>query len=122
MSTIEDRGSERRMFVRYKLKATADIVIDGHLMEQGEVDNISTGGMFLRLENEISEKLRDQTVHASIRATASKGEVTIEAGCSIVRTEPGGVALFFASIDGANRQILRDLIGELNDMVRNSRV
>jgi len=60
-------------------------------------------------------------VHALIYANASGGEVTIEAGCSIVRTTPEGVALFFSSIDSTNRKILHDLIGELNDLVRDSR-
>lgn len=121
MSTGEDRGRERRQFVRYKLKATAQIVIDNQMDAQGELDNISNGGMFVMLDDKIPKNLHDQTVHATIHANSSAGEVTIQAGCSIVRTEPDGVALFFASIDNDNRKILRELIGELNDMVRDSR-
>lgn len=116
-----DSGNERRRFVRYSLKATADVVFDNEVKQQADIDNLSTGGMFLKLEYQIPKQLLDKKVHASIRARASGGEVIIEAGCSIVRTEPDGVALFFSSIDSTNRKILHDLIGELNEMVRDSR-
>lgn len=121
MNTDNDRGRERRRFVRYKLKATANIVVDNQVTEQGDIHDISTGGMFLNLRNEISRKHLDKAVQATIHALALGGEVTIEAGCSIVRMTPGGLALFFSSIDSTNRKILHDLIGELNNMVRDSR-
>jgi len=121
MNTNNERGSERRRFVRYKLKATADIVIDNQLTEHGELKDLSTGGMFLKLGNEIPKTLLDKKVHASIHANALGGEVTIESGCSIVRITPEGLALFFSSIDSTNRKILHDVIGELNDLVRDSR-
>lgn len=122
MDTSAERGSERRQFVRYTLKATADVVFENQSTEQGELDNISTGGMHMRLESELPKKLREGKIHASIHAISSGGPVTIEAECSIVRIEPdGGVAMFFASIDSDNRKILRDLIGELNDLLRDSR-
>ena len=121
MSVNEERGRERRQFVRYTLKARADVIFDGQMEEHGELDNISTGGMFVALESEIPEKLRDKKVNASIRAISAGEEVTIEAECSIVRVQPDGVAFFFASIDSDNRKILHDLIGELNDMVRDNR-
>lgn len=121
MNTNNERGSERRRFVRYTLEATAEIVIDNEVTEHGDVHDISTGGMFLRLGSEIPKKYFDKKVHVSIYAKALGGEVTIEAGCSIVRNTPDGVALFFSSIDSTNRKILHDLIGELNDMVRDSR-
>ena len=117
----EERGRERRQFVRYKLKATADVVFEDGVQEKGEIDNISTGGMFLNLKYSIPEDLRDKSIRASIHAVSSGGKVTVNAGCSIVRIEPTGVALFFASIDNANRSILHELIGELNDLVRNAR-
>jgi len=53
MNTNSERGSERRQFVRYKLEARADIVIDNQVTEHADVHDISTGGMFLRLETEI---------------------------------------------------------------------
>jgi len=121
MDTNNERGSERRQFVRYKLDAKAEIVIDNHVTEHGDVHDISTGGMFLKLATEIPRKHMDKNVHAFIHAKASGGEVTIEAGCSIVRITSDGLALFFSSIDSTNRKILHDLIGELNDMVRDSR-
>ena len=118
MNTNNERGSERRRFVRYKLDAKADIVIDNHITEHGDVHDISTGGMFLKLKTDISRKHLDKNVHAFIHANALGGEVNIEAGCSIVRITPEGLALFFSAIDSANRKILHDLIGELNEMVR----
>ena len=121
MSTNNDSGSERRRFVRYKLKATADVVFENQVIEKGEIDDISTGGMFLNLGYVIPEEILDERVRTSIHAISLGEEVTIDAECSIVRTAPEGVALFFASIDSANRKILRDLIGELNDLVRDSR-
>jgi c-di-GMP-binding flagellar brake protein YcgR len=121
MTTSEDPGTERRQFVRYQLKATADVVFDNRVKEQGEIDNISTGGMFLRLDNEVPKKLLDKKVHASINAISSGQEVTIEAECSIVRITSDGVALYFSSMDSSNRQLLRDLIHELYDMVHESR-
>jgi c-di-GMP-binding flagellar brake protein YcgR len=96
MSTKKDSGSERRRFIRYNLKATADVVFDNRVKEQGELDDISTGGMYLRLGNEIPRELRDKKAHASIHAIASGGEVTIESDCSIVRLTSEGVALFFS--------------------------
>ena len=121
MSTNEERGSERRRFVRYHLNATADVMIDGRVKEQGAVHDISTGGMFLNLEEELPRSLIDKKVNASIYATTSGEAVTIEAECSIVRTTSDGVALFFSSIDSENRKLLHDLIGELNNLVRDSR-
>jgi len=121
MDINSERGRERRRFVRYKLKATANIVIDNQLTQQGEVHDISTGGMFINLKSEIPRKHFDKNVRASIHALALGGEVTIEAGCSIVRMTSDGLALFFSSIDGSNRKILHDVIGELNEMVRDSR-
>lgn len=121
MSESQAIGSERRQFVRYNLKATADVVFENGLTEQVDIDNISTGGMFVKFESEIPKKSLGSKVYASIRAMASGGEVTINTECSIVRSEPDGVALFFSSIDTTNRKILHDLIGELNNMVRDSR-
>ena len=88
------------------------------MAQQVDVDNISIGGIFLKLDYKIPKKLLSEKVHASIQAISSGEEVTIEAECSIVRVEPEGVALFFALIDSNNRKLLHDLIGELNDMVR----
>ena len=121
MSTNNSSGSERRRFVRYKLKATAEVMFDNQVKEQGELEDISNGGMYLNLGREVPKKYLEGSSHASIYAISSGEEVTIEAECSVVRIEPEGVALFFSSIDSANRQILRDLIGELNDLVRDSR-
>ena len=91
------------------------------MKEQGELEDISNGGMYLNLGREVPKKYLEGSSHASIYAISSGEEVTIEAECSVVRTEPEGVALFFSSIDSANRQILHDLIAELNDLVRDSR-
>lgn len=121
MSSSDDRGRERRRFVRYHLKATANVFLENGAKEMGDVHDLSTGGMFLKLENDIPKKLLDKKLRASIRALASSGQVTIEAECSIVRVEEEGLALFFSSIDGDNRKVLHDLVGELNDMVRDSR-
>lgn len=121
MDNNTERGQERRRFVRYKLKAKANVVFDDGIMEQGDVDDISNGGMFLNLNYKIPKSVCDKKVDASIKAFVSGEEVTIKAGCSIVRTNSEGVALFFDSIDGSNRQILRDLIGELNNLVRDNR-
>jgi len=121
MDTNNERGKERRRFVRYLLKARADIVIDNQLSEHGDVHDISTGGILLNLETQKLRKHLDKQIHAHIYADALAGGVTIEAGCSIVRFTSDGVALFFSSIDSTNRKILHDLIGELNNLVRDSR-
>lgn len=121
MSASLVSGSERRRFVRYTLKATADVVFGDGVIKHGDLENISTGGMFLNLDYDIPKKLQSEKLRASIRAIFSGEEVTIEAECSIVRVEPGGLAVFFSAIDSDNRKILHDLIGELNDLVRDSR-
>jgi len=122
MNTSSEGSSERRRFVRYTLKVNADLVFANQMTEHAEVDNISTGGMFLKLDYDIPGNLRDKTIHAAIHAICGGKDITIESDCSIVRVEPNGVALFFASIDSANRTLLRDLIGELNNLMRDSRM
>ena len=84
-------------------------------------NRISYTELLLKLGNDIPRNLLDERGRASIHAISSGEEVTIKAECSIVRIAPEGVALFFASIDSTNRKLLHDLIGELNDLVRDSR-
>jgi len=122
MNTSSDGGRERRRFVRYTLKVNADLVFANQMTEHAEVDNISTGGMFLKIAYDIPGNLRDKPVHAVVHAVCGGKEIAIESDCSIVRVESDGVALFFAAIDSANRKLLHDLIGELNTLLRNSRI
>jgi len=121
MNTRNGTGNERREFIRYALKATAKVVFEDGTSKQGNIGDISTGGMFVKLDDQIPKSVINATILAKIKADVSGESLTILTECSVVRTEDTGVAFFFSSIDTNNRKILHTMIGELNNLVHDSR-
>lgn len=121
MNTSEGTGSERRKYVRYHLNATADLIFKNGSTSHGELDNISTGGMYVNVSGDLPKKLLDAPVNATIKATTSRGDVTVETECTVVRADKLGIAFYFDSMNLTHRERLRNLIIELNNLVRSGR-
>lgn len=119
---MQDDFKERRRFIRFILEARASVTLSNGVSKEGEIESISSGGMYIRHDYQIPDNIIHDPVQATIIANTSGGELTINVECTVVRRDEDGAALFFNAINKTNRLLLRDLLNELNTLVRKSRI
>lgn len=111
--------SEKRGFVRYVLKARAEVTyLDDGTTYSGLVRDISVGGFFIEIDHGLNHVENNKSVEAHITAEISNADVTLVCRGKIVRITDDGFGVFFKSMSDENKKKLHGIISEVRRLMK----
>jgi hypothetical protein len=97
-----------REFTRVKVAIHVELRMGGHVVIQGQLDNVSFNGLLLRCEAAVPEHTPCLVI---LHLDGGQGGPTIEAQGVVIRTESHGLGIQFTELIGAeSAQHLRNLV------------
>jgi len=105
---MTDPANERREFIRVPFNTKVEIHIQGRIIKSETAIDISMTGLRIAVEQAVPPP--GTPCGVNIILAAADPRVIIEARGSVVRTEPGNLAVAFAELDLDSYHHLRQLI------------
>ena len=108
---MSDRSSNRRGFIRVPFHTEVEITADSRTVRSQKDLDVSMSGLRLTVDSGDDSAIAiGAACNARIILAASENRVAIEAAGTVVRSEPGSVAIEFTELDLDSYNHLRQLI------------
>lgn len=106
--------NNRREYIRYNLEARVMLEHDGVGTVDGDLRDISVGGMFVETPMQ-AEFSQGDAVAASLEFVAEGVDVALTCLCKVARVTKSGVGLFFVNIDAQGKKALSSMLRDIRE-------
>ena len=109
-----EQVNNRREYIRYNLEARVVLQHDGVGTLDGDLRDISVGGMFVECAS-LERFSPGDAVAVSLEFVVGGVDATLSGLCKVARVTDSGVGLFFVNIDDQGKKALSSMLRDIRD-------